>query len=64
MNRMVLIYTSMVVNQFYQQQTMSVLIIQKHMIDVQQSQLNNLFQTQRDGILIYSLGGSEVKNPD
>ena len=62
MNRMALIYIAMVVNQFYQQQTMSVLIIQKQMIVQQQAQLNNIFQNQRDGILIYSKGNTDMIN--
>jgi hypothetical protein len=64
MNRMLLIYVTLVASQFIQQQTLSVLIIQKQMIVIQQDQLNNLFQTQRDGILIYSLGGSETKHAE
>jgi len=41
---------------------MSVLIIQKQMIANQQEQLSHLFQNQRDGILIYSLGNEEEKD--
>jgi hypothetical protein len=37
MNRMLLVFIAMVVNQFYQQQTLSVLIIQKQMIVQQQA---------------------------
>lgn len=39
---------------------MSVLIIQKHMIVQQQAQLNNIFQSQRDGILIYSIENNDL----
>ena len=41
---------------------MSVLIIQKQMIVQQQAQLNNIFQNQRDGILIYSRGNTDMIN--
>lgn len=57
-----MMFIAMFVNQFYQQQAMSVLIIQKQMIVQQQAQLNNIFQNQRDGILIYSLGNNEMIN--
>jgi hypothetical protein len=44
----------MLIVQFIQQKDMFVATIQKYLLTQQQIQLSNVFQSQKDGVLIYS----------
>ncbi len=61
MFRAVTIYALMVFSQFMQQKDLFVATIQKQLLVQQQVQLNNVFQSQKDGVLIFSLSEIQKK---
>ena len=55
MNRAIILYVILCMSQYLQQLEFSIIFVKQRMIVRQQAQLHNLFMSQRDGIIVYSL---------
>ena len=55
MIRSIILYVILCLSQYLQQLEFSIIFVKQRMIVRQQAQLNNLFMSQRDGIIVYSL---------
>lgn len=54
LNRAAMVVAGLTAAQYLQQREFSIAITKQVLVQRQQAQLNNLFQSQRDGIVVYS----------